>query len=297
MQAFKDKVAVVTGAASGIGRAIAERCVQEGMKIVLADVEEDALTHTEQDLRATGASVLAIRTDVSKASDIEELAKNTLNTFGAIHLLCNNAGVSGVINSVWESTIADWKWVMDVNLWGVIHGIRVFVPIMLEQDIECHIVNTASIAGLRTGPGLGIYRMTKYGVVSLSETLYHELAQRNAKLKVSVLCPGFVKTQIGDSARNRPVELHNDPVEEKRRPEYETLERTVNQGIQGGISPQHVANCVFNAIKAGKFYILTHPEAKDGVRMRMEDILQERNPIILSPSPGKLIWFDSNPAG
>ena len=238
-------------------------------------------------MKATGATVLAIPMDVSKIRDVELMAQKTLDAFGAVHLLCNNAGVGGVINSIWESTLADWKWGINVNLWGVIHGVRVFVPIMLEQDIECHIVNTASTAGLSTGPGLGIYRVTKYGVVSLSETLYHELAQKSAKLKVSVLCPGFVNTQIGDSARNRPVELQNDPTEEKRRPEYEDLEYNLNQAVQEGISPQQVADCVFNAIKEEKFYILTHPEAKDGIRIRMEDILQERNPTIPPPSPAQ----------
>ncbi len=154
MREFKDKIAVITGAASGIGRGIAERCAQEGMKVVLADIEEAALRQTEKDFAAAGATVLALRTDVSKVNDIEALAQKTLDTFGAVHVLFNNAGV-GVWPTVWECTLADWAWVLGVNLWGVIYGVRVFVPIMLKQDTECHIVNTASVAGLTAGAGLG----------------------------------------------------------------------------------------------------------------------------------------------
>jgi len=151
---FKDKVALITGAASGIGRGIAQRCAQEGMKVVLADIEEKALTQTEKEMKAAGASVLAVLTDVSKASDVEALRQRTLHAFGAVHLLCNNAGV-GAGGSIWESTLADWEWVIRVNLWGIIHGVGVFVPVMLEQDTECHIVNTASALGLISSPHLG----------------------------------------------------------------------------------------------------------------------------------------------
>ena len=160
MREFKGKVAVVTGAASGIGRGLAERCAQEGMKVVLADIDKITLAQAEEEMKATGADVLAISTDVSKASDVEALAQRTLDTFGAIHLLCNNAGVIHDRSqgwSIWEHTVDDWTWIMGVNLWGVIHGIRAFLPIMLEQDTECHIVNTASIAGLISLPYLGIY--------------------------------------------------------------------------------------------------------------------------------------------
>ena len=177
MREFKDKVAVITGAASGLGRAMADRCVQEGMKVVLADVEVEELAKTEASMKASGATVLALRTDVSQASDMEALAQKTLEAFGAVHLLCNNAGV-GTDAAIWKSTIADWEWVIGVNLWGVIHGVRIFVPIMLKQDTESHIVNTASMAGLISGPGLGAYKVTKHAVVALSETLYHELAER-----------------------------------------------------------------------------------------------------------------------
>jgi len=276
MQEFKDKVAVITGAASGIGRGIAERCAQEGMKLVLADVEEIALAQAERELQSAGATTIAVRTDVSRAKDIEELAQKALESFGVVHLLFNNAGV-GAGTTVWESTLEDWEWVLGVNLWGIIHGIRTFVPIMLDQNTECHIVNTASIAGLISGSGLGIYKVTKHGVVSLSETLACELAERHAKIKVSVLCPIWVKTRILESERNRPAELQNTS-SGSMRPEDEAIFEALNQAVQGGISPQQVAEYVFDAIRNERFYILTHPESKLLIRKRMQDILEDRSP-------------------
>jgi NAD(P)-dependent dehydrogenase (short-subunit alcohol dehydrogenase family) len=274
MKDFKDKVAVITGAASGIGRALAERCVQEGMKAVLADVEAEPLAKAEASLKASGATVLAVQTYVSQVRDVEALAQKTMEAFGAVHLLCNNAGV-GTEAAVWESTLAEWEWVLGVNLWGVIHGVRVFVPLMLAQDAECHIVNTASMAGLIAGPGLGAYKVTKHGVVTLSETLHHELAERGAKVKVSVLCPGIVNTRIMESARNRPGDLSptgpRGPASEER---WEALSRLVPAGMPAA----QVADAVFEALRKDRFYILTHPEGKEAVRTRMEDILQERNP-------------------
>ena len=267
----------MTGAASGIGRGLAERCAQEGMQVVLADIEEKALMQASQALKAAGAQVLAVQTDVSKGPDVEALAKKTMETYGAVHLLFNNAGV-GAGTSIWESSLAHWEWTMGVNLWGVIHGIRTFVPLMLEQQTEGHIVNTASIAGLTAGPGLGIYKVTKHGVVTLSETLYHELALRGANIKVSVLCPGFVRTQIMDSARNRPVQLQNEPTEERMSPESEAMLQFMRQAVEAGMPPNQVADIVFQAIRDENFYILTHPEWKEAIRVRMEDILQERYP-------------------
>jgi NAD(P)-dependent dehydrogenase (short-subunit alcohol dehydrogenase family) len=276
MKEFKGKVAVITGAAAGIGRAIAENSAREGMKVVLSDIEEEALTKTEEEMKAAGATVLAVVTDVSKASDVEVLAQKTLQAFSAVHLLCNNAGVNAG-TSIWESTIADWKWVIDVNLWGVIHGVRTFVPIMLRQDIECHIVNTASIAGLVAGPNWGIYKVTKHGVVALSETLYCELMERNANIKVSVLCPGFVNTRILDSERNRPPELKNDPSEGKMSPKDEALDKKIRKTFRTAMPTDQIADCVFNAIREEKLYILTHPGSKEMIRSRMANILQERN--------------------
>ena len=284
MKEFQGKVAVVTGAASGIGRALAERCAQEGMRVVLAGINEQTLMQASQELRDEGASVLAVQTDVSKAGDVEALAQKAFDTYGAVHLLFNNAGV-GAGTIIWESTLADWEWTMDVNLWGVIHGIRAFVPRMLEQDTEGHIVNTASIAGLTSGPGLGIYKVTKYGVVTLSETLYHELALRGAKIKTSVLCPGFVKTRIMDGARNRPARLQNDPAEVKMGPESVALIQFMLQAVEAGMSPEQVADIAFQAIRDETFYILTHPETKEAIRVRMEDMLQERNPTFIPVLP------------
>jgi NAD(P)-dependent dehydrogenase (short-subunit alcohol dehydrogenase family) len=279
MKEFEDKVAVITGAASGIGRALADRCVQEGMKVVLADVEVEALTKTGASLQASGATVLAVRTDVSQARDVEALAQKTLEVFGAVHLLCNNAGV-GTGAGIWESTSAEWEWVLGVNLWGVIHGVRVFVPLMLAQDTECHIVNTASIAGLISGPGLGAYKVTKHAVVALSETLYNELAERGANVKVSVLCPGIVNTRIMESARNLPEHLATTGL---LAPASGARWEALRQLVPAGMPPVQVANAVFEALRKDQFYILTHPEGKEAVRTRMEDILQERNPT--SPGP------------
>ena len=274
MKDFKDKVAVITGAASGVGRALADRSVQEGMKAVLADVEVEALAKTETDLKASGATVLAVRTDVSQARDVEALAQKTMEAFGAVHVLCNNAGV-GTEAAVWESTLAEWEWIVGVNLWGVVHGVRVFVPLMLAQDAECHIVNTASTAGLISGPGLGAYKVTKHGLVTLSETLHHELAERGAKVKVSVLCPGIVNTRIMESARNRPGDL---PPTGPRGPASEERWEALRRLVPAGMPAAQVADAVFEALRKDRFYILTHPEGKEAVRTRMEDILQERNP-------------------
>ncbi len=277
MKDFQDKVAVVTGAASGIGHALAEKSAQEGMKVVLADVEERALKQAEEELKASGADVLAVQTDVSKAADVETLAKQAFATYGGVHLLFNNAGVVAG-TTLWESSLADWQWVLGVNLWGVIHGVHYFVPRMLEQDTEGHIVNTASLAGLVSGPG-GIYSVSKH-----SETLYHQLALGGARLKVSVLCPGFVNTRIIDAARNRPAELQNEPAERNASPQEETMLQFMRQAIQAGMPPPQVADIVFKAIRDETFYILPHPEYKEAIRARMEDILQERNPTVVPVS-------------
>jgi NAD(P)-dependent dehydrogenase (short-subunit alcohol dehydrogenase family) len=278
MKEFKNKVAVITSAASGIGRAIAGRCSQEGMKVVLADIEQPALDQAEQELRATGATVLAVRTDVSKAGDVEALAQKSIAAFGAVHLLFNNAGV-GAGSTVWDSSLADWQWVIGVNLWGVIYGVRVFIPIMLTQDTECHIVNTASIAGLLPYHPSTPYQVTKHAVVSLTEHLYHSLAEKHAKVKVSILCPGWVNTRIMDSERNRPVELQNRQVSETMDPEREVIIQEMRQAAKAGMSPQQVSDCVFKAIQAEQFYILTHSEFNPVIQKRMEDILHQRNPV------------------
>ena len=277
MKEFINKVAVITGAASGIGRAIADRCAQEGMKVVLADIEQGSLDRAEQELKSTGAAVMAVRTDVSSADSVEELAQKSLNAFGAVHLLFNNAGV-GTGSTVWDSTLADWQWVIGVNLWGVIHGIRTFMPLMLAQDKPCHIVNTASIAGMLPFHPSAPYQVTKHAVVALSENLCFSLAQRNAKVKVSVLCPGWVKTRILESERNRPAELSNTPDLSPLTAELEAVILEMQQAVESGMSPDQLAGLVFDAIREEKFYILSHPEFNPVIKKRMEDILEQRNP-------------------
>jgi NAD(P)-dependent dehydrogenase (short-subunit alcohol dehydrogenase family) len=275
MKEFKGKVAVITGGASGIGRGIAERCVQEGMKVVLADINDADLTKAETELRALGGEVISVRTDVAKRGDVEALAKKALDTFGAVHLLVNNAGVEAGLTP-WEATWNDWEWVIGVNLWGVIHGVKVFTPLMLAQNTECHIVNTASMAGLTASVISAPYVATKHAVVALSETLYLALEERNARVKVSVLCPAFVKTNISTAERNRPVELQNGPVEIS--PQEKAYKDIMTAGNEAGIPPLKVADQVFEAIKEEKFYILTHPEWIPAVQLRVDSLLRAENP-------------------
>ncbi|QBD74962.1 SDR family NAD(P)-dependent oxidoreductase [Ktedonosporobacter rubrisoli] len=286
MKTFQGKVAVVTGAASGIGRALAERCLQEGMKVVLADVEEQALQQTNQELAASGAETIAVQTDVSQAAAVEQLAQKAYETYSAVHLLFNNAGV-GAGKSAWESTLADWEWVLGVNLYGVVHGIRSFVPRMLESGAEGYIVNTASMAGLTSSPGLSVYMASKHAVVSLTETLYHELTLRGASIGVSILCPGFVNTRIQDAERNRPARLQNAPdthtaSEEQLSQQEREAGQLIQQAIRAGMSPQQLADMTFAAIREERFYIYP-PEFKKGIATRMEDILTPRNPTLLLP--------------
>ena len=276
MKDFRDKVAVITGGASGLGLAMARRFAAEGMKLVLADIEEDALRRVETEFRKAGVPVIGIWTDVSRAQDVERLAEKALASFGAVHLLCNNAGVApgGV---VWEHTNADWEWVLGVNVWGVIHGVRVFLPIMLRQDTECHVVNTASVAGLLSVPNMGIYCVSKHAVVTLTECLYHDLTQRASKIGVSVLCPAYVPTGISESERNRPALLRNAP-RKKSQEEIEREEQIRHAVKSGRITAEQVADQVFQAVHDNRFYVLTHPKIKGAIQTRMEDILQERAP-------------------
>ncbi len=281
MKELGGKVAVVTGAASGIGRAMAGRFAAEGMKVVLADVEKDALARAEAEMKAAGATVLAVPTDVSRGGEVGALARRTVDAFGAVHVLCNNAGVSPVMGASWELTEADWQWVLGVNLWGVLHGIRAFVPIMLTQDSEGHIVNTASMAGLvGGGPWWSTYGVAKHGVVNLSESLHRELAAAGSRVKVSVLCPAWVKTQLMDADRNRPSALRNAPGAGGPPPQAALMEQAVRQFVVGGTDPAEIAALVVDAIRDEKFYILPHPEWKEQIRTRMEGIIEERNPAV-----------------
>jgi NAD(P)-dependent dehydrogenase (short-subunit alcohol dehydrogenase family) len=279
MKELSGKVAAVTGAASGIGRALAERFAAEGMKVVLADLEEEALKRAEDELRAAGAAVASLRTDVSKAEDVEALAQFAVDTFGAVHVACNNAGV-GVGGVTWQNTVKDWEWVLGVNLWGVIHGVRSFVPRMLAQGDECHIVNTASGAGLHARPWLAMYCASKHAVVALSESLYHELALSGSHVKVSVLCPAVVNTRIGESERNRPQTLRDEDAAGVPSQQMQVMERAFRELLATGLAPAEVAEHVVDAIREERFYILTHEETKARVRARMEDILASRNPTL-----------------
>lgn len=276
MKEFTNRVAVVTGGASGIGRAMADRFAAAGMRIVLADIEETALRQAETEMRAQGATVLGVLTDVAKAESVEALAQKTIETFGAVHIVCNNAGVGGGFGPSWTQPQQNWEWGLGVNLWGVVYGIRAFVPRMLQQDTEGHIVNTASMAGLISSPFMSVYDATKFAVVTISESLHLELAMQRAKVKVSVLCPGFVNTNIATSDRNRPVHLQADL------PQFSETEMSfaamMFAGIASGTPPADVAEKVFAAIENEQFYILPHPELLPIVRMRMEAILEQRNP-------------------
>ena len=286
MKEFKGKVAVITGAASGIGRGIAERCVNEGMKAVLADIDDADLAKAETELKTLGGTVLGVRTDVSKRADVELLARKTLDAFGQVHLLFNNAGV-GAGGSPWEATWNDWEWVVGVNLWGVIHGVKVFTPLMLAQNVECHIVNTASAAGLLVGGASAPYSATKHAVVALSESLYLTLQRRSTLVKVSVLCPGLVRTNIANAERHRPADLKNEPVE--MTPEMRAGLNYFKAAIEAAMPPLQVADMVFDAIKKERFYILTHPEWIEVIQMRTDNLLRLENPQDPAPTVVKLI--------
>jgi NAD(P)-dependent dehydrogenase (short-subunit alcohol dehydrogenase family) len=291
MKEFKDKVAVITGAASGIGRGLARRAAKEGMKLVLADIERETLNQTEEELKKSGANVISVITDVSKLEDIENLARLTIDTFGEVHILCNNAGV-GMGGFLWDCTFTDFDWVIGVNLWGVIHGIRTFIPIMRQQNNECHIVNTASMSGLITGEAAnGIYSITKHGVVALSESLRTSFAPLKMKIGVSVVCPGIVNTRITDCERNRPAELcgpNYEPSMErfiKRYPKSEETVRAYTKMYEEGTSPDQAGDVIFECIKKNIFYIFTDTGSdwKDLMEARFEGILKdfERNKPIL----------------
>jgi NAD(P)-dependent dehydrogenase (short-subunit alcohol dehydrogenase family) len=280
MKDFQNKIAVITGGASGFGREFANIGARLGMKLVLADVQQDALDKTRAELEAQGAQVLAMRCDVRKAEQVQALADATMEKFGAVHLVFNNAGV-GSGGLVWENSLADWEWVLGVNLWGVIHGVRTFTPLMLETakkepGYQGHIINTASMAGLLNAPNMGIYNVSKHAVVSLSETLYHDLQLINAPIGASVLCPYFVPTGISQSQRNRPDDVKEEgTLTASQRAAQAVSEKAVSSGK---VSAAQVAERTFDAIRDGQFYIYSHPQALGNVQTRMEDIILQRNP-------------------
>jgi NAD(P)-dependent dehydrogenase (short-subunit alcohol dehydrogenase family) len=271
MDNLQGKVAVITGGASGIGRAVSERAAAEGMKIVVADIEEGPMKEAEVHLSGSGTEVLGVVTDVADAASVRELRDRALDRFGAVHLVHNNAGI-GLGGPIWEVSEQDWRWILGVNLWGVIHGIATFVPLFLEQG-EGHVVNTASIAGLTTAPFLGPYNATKQAVVAISETLFKDLQAVGAPVGVSVLCPGFVRTRIAESDRNRPQWAPDREVGGGAE-----LRSAIQGMVDGGIPPATVADRVIDAVRTGTFYILTHPELTEAITARFDDIVQGRPP-------------------
>ncbi|MBJ20978.1 MAG: SDR family NAD(P)-dependent oxidoreductase [bacterium] len=279
MKEFDGRVAVVTGAASGIGKALCERFAREGMKLVMADIEKGPLAEAAKEIEALGAEVLTVRTDVSQADDLSALAEATLERFGKVHVVCNNAGVFAG-GRTWEAIGTDWEWVLGVNLYGVLHGIRAFVPILLEQNEPGHVVNTCSMAGLINTPFAGAYNVSKHAALSLTETLYHELNTLETPVGCSALCPELIRTGIGRSQRNRPEHLKRP--EDAGTPEQEMVEAVIQTSIDGGIPPSVMADRVFEGIREDRFYLLAE-EGKSwdqACRTRLDDIRLRRNPTL-----------------
>ena len=276
---FRNKTAVLTGAGSGFGLECARIGAKLGMHLVLADVQQDALDSAVAEMQAAGAQVLGMRVDVSKADQVEALGAATLARFGAPHFVFNNAGV-GSGGLIWENSLQDWEWVIGVNLMGVAHGIRVFTPMMLaaaEKDaaFQGHIVNTASMAGLLNAPNMGIYNVSKHAVVSMSETLYQDLALVTDQISASVLCPFFVPTGINASHRNRPQAMQSERPTRSQLISQAMSDKAVSSGK---VSAAEVAQKVFDAVAANQFYVYSHPKSIGSVQVRMEDILRSRNP-------------------
>ncbi len=276
MQELSGRVAVVTGAASGIGRALAQRFVEEGMKVALADVEAEALERARRELSQAG-EVIAVPTDVAQVDSVRGLAQATLDAYGKIHLACNNAGVfAGGLS--WEASLADYEWVLGVNTWGVIHGIRTFVPILLEQAEPGWVVNTVSMAGLTAAPLSAAYFMSKHAALAISESLYHELATREEPVGVSVLCPEVINTGIGRSDRNRPPHLKR--AEDEENASHDLVEGALRQFAAEGLDPSAMAERLVAGIREGRFYLLSEQGGswRASCDTRLEDIRLARNP-------------------
>lgn len=281
MKELKDKVAVITGGASGIGLAVARRFAADGATVVLADIEADTLAAAVDELAAAGARATGIHTDVTDPASFEALRDETLSLYGAVHVLCNNAGVAAG-GPAWEISLDVWRWVLEVNVFGVINGIRTFVPTMIEQG-EGHVVNTASIAGLIAVPGIGPYTASKHAVVSISETLLADLAAAGAPVGVSVLCPAFVRTRIHQADRNAPEGIDRDF---EQGPSAQATWGVFGALVEAGIGTEVVADAVRSAVVEERFYILTHPETPEWVRGRFETILGGGSPIApVIPTP------------
>jgi NAD(P)-dependent dehydrogenase (short-subunit alcohol dehydrogenase family) len=275
------RTAVITGAASGFGLEASRIAAAAGLHVVMADVQADALARASAEIEALGVAVLAVRLDVSKAAEVEALGEAVRERFGAPHLLFNNAGV-GAGGLIWEHSAKDWEWVLGVNLMGVAHGVRVFTPMMLaaaraDAGYEGHIVNTASMAGLVNAPNMGVYNVSKHAVVSLSETLYQDLALVTDQIGCSVLCPYFVPTGIHESERNRPA-ASRDSAAGPTASQRIARAMSAKAVTSGKVSAAQVAQAVFDAVAERRFYIYSHPQALAGVQTRLEDIAQGRNP-------------------
>ena len=283
---FKNKTAVLTGAGSGFGLECARIGAKLGMNLVLLDVQQDALDAAALEMKATGADVLAVKIDVANAAQMEAMAAQVFERFGAPHLVFNNAGV-GSGGLIWENSVKDWEWVLGVNVMGVAHGVRLFTPMMLaaakaDAAWQGHIVNTASMAGLLNAPNMGVYNVSKHAVVSLSETLYQDLSLVTDQISASVLCPFFVATGISHSHRNRPAELRGSKPTQSQLVGQAMSNKAVSSGK---VSAADVAQMVFDAVATNQFYIYSHPKAIKSVQTRLEDIVQTRNPT--DPFEGK----------
>ena len=286
METMKNRVAVVTGAASGIGKALSLAFAAEGSSVVLADVEDEALAAAKAEVEALGVTALAVKTDVTEEESVADLCSATLEAFGEVHILCNNAGVGGG-GLIKNQQLVDWKWVIDVSLWGVINGLHHFLPHLIEAE-DSHVVSTASVAGLMAVPGLAPYNAAKYGVVAIMETLHHEMMRdEEANLGVSVLCPGVVRTNIATAQRNRPEHLRRQKGEScsnaaKAPEEARKRNSAIAAALENGMEPSDVASQVVNAIYDRRFWVLSHPELLGEINHRNQELAALKNPTLIS---------------